>query len=186
LNRRNLQNAALFQMAWIGCVLGGAHDTSVWGAAAVLALMGLALMGPARRRDLGFATGAAAAGFLLDTLWIRTGILDYAGAAIAPLWIVLLWSGVGFTINHSLGFFRSRPWLGGAMAAVSAPLSYLAGERLGAVLIQDWSLLPLISLSWMLLFAAAFSLPPPTTPWKLSPRSHDERTDRSGGIRPRA
>jgi hypothetical protein len=157
MSRANLLNAGLFQVAWFACVLGGAADSSLWGAAALVALLGFSLAGGMGRFDLTLAGVAAAVGFLLDTAWIRTGILDYSGAPFAPLWIVMLWGGVGLTINHSLSMFQARPWLGGLLAGVTAPLSYLAGERFGAVSIGDPWLLPIVSLVWMLLFAAAFS-----------------------------
>jgi hypothetical protein len=158
MNAGNLLNAGLFQVAWFACVLGGARDVSSWGLLSVFALLVYALTAPTRRSDLSMAAVAAAVGFLVDTLWIRTGILDYHGAAVAPLWIVLLWVGVGLTINHSLSLFKARPWLGGLLAGAGAPFSYLAGERLGAVSVPDPWLLPIISLVWALLFLVAFTL----------------------------
>jgi hypothetical protein len=158
MNPGNLLNAALFQVAWFACVLGGARDVSSWGLVSVLALLVYALLAPTRRSDLTMGAVAAAVGFLVDTLWIRTGILDYHGAAVAPSWIVLLWVGVGLTINHSLSLFQPRPWLGGLLAGACAPVSYLAGERLGAVSIPDPWLLPIVSLVWAILFVVAFTL----------------------------
>jgi hypothetical protein len=158
MNPANLFNAALFQVAWFACVLGGARDTSSWGVLSVLALLVYALTARTRRADLTMGLVAAVLGFLVDTLWIRTGILDYQGAAVAPLWIVLLWVGVGLTINHSLSLFKARPWLGGVLAGACAPLSYLAGERLGAVTIADPWLLPVVSLVWAALFVVAFTV----------------------------
>jgi hypothetical protein len=157
LDRANLLNAALFQVAWFACVLGGAQNTSLWGAAALVALFAAAQLRGMRGSDLKLAVLAAAVGFLVDTLWIRTGILDYAGAALAPPWIVMLWAGVGLTINHSLSMFQARPWLGGLLAGATAPVSYLAGERFGAVSIADPWLLPVVSMVWMLLFVLAFA-----------------------------
>jgi len=158
MNPKTLLNAALFQVAWFACVLGGARDSSVWGLVSVSALLVFALAAPTRRSDLAMGVAAAAVGFLVDTLWIRTGILDYQGATVAPWWIVLLWVGVGLTINHSLALFKARPWLGGVLAGASAPLSYLAGERLGAVTIADPWLLPVVSLVWAALFVVAFTV----------------------------
>jgi hypothetical protein len=109
-------------------------------------------------RDLVLASVAAVVGFLLETVWIRAGVLDYAGAVVAPAWIVLLWVGVGLTVNHSLAFLQRRPWLGGAMAGATAPLSYLAGERFGAVVVPDPWLLAAVSAAWFLLFALGFAL----------------------------
>jgi hypothetical protein len=154
----NLVNAILFQTAWFACVLGGAAGSSVWGAAAVTGLAAFAALGDRLRSDLAFALGGAVLGFGLDTLWIRTGVLDYAGHAFAPGWIVLLWAAVGLTLNHSLAMFRARPWLGGSLAAASAPLSYLGGERLGAVLVPEPWLLAWVAVVWFAVFGAAFTV----------------------------
>lgn len=158
MNRWNVVNAVLFQVAWFACVLGGARGNALWGLAAVsLLLTHSALLGNVRR-DLLLAGGAAAVGFIVDTVWIRSGVLNYGGAAVAPVWIVLLWVAVGLTLNHCLSMFKARPWLGGLLAGLGAPLSYLGGERLGAVSIDEpWQLL-WISPVWLLLFALAFTL----------------------------
>lgn len=158
MNRGNVINAVLFQAAWFGCVLGGAQDVALWGLAAVLALAVYSLNAGTAGRDLVLASVAAAVGFLVETLWIRSGVLVYGDAMMAPLWIVLLWVGVGLTINHSLSMFKRRPWLGGLLAAGSAPLSYLAGERFAAVTVPDPWLLGAVSASWFVLFTLAFAL----------------------------
>jgi hypothetical protein len=158
MNRANLLNAGLFQGAWFACVLGGAAGTSVWGAGAVAGLAAFAAFGDRLRSDFAFALAAGLFGFALDTLWIRTGVLDYAGASVAPAWIVLLWVGVGFTLNHSLAVFCARPWLGGLLAGLSAPLSYLGGARLGAVAVPDPWLLGFVALAWWGVFTAAFAV----------------------------
>jgi len=154
----NLANAVLFQGAWFACVLGGAAGTSVWGAGAVAGLLAFAAVRDRLRSDLVYAAAGASVGFALDTLWIQAGVLDYSGAAVAPAWIVLLWAGVGLTLNHSMAPFAQRPWLGAALAGASAPLSYLGGERLGAVVVPEPVLLIVVAIAWMLLFGVAFRI----------------------------
>jgi hypothetical protein len=154
----NLLNAALFQGAWFACVLGGAAGTSAWGAGAVAGLLAFAAIRDRLRSDLAYAAVGAAVGFALDTLWIQAGVLDYAGAAVAPAWIVLLWAGVGLTLNHSMAPFALRPWLGAMLAGASAPLSYLGGERLGAVTVPEPMLLGVVAVAWMAVFGVAFRM----------------------------
>jgi hypothetical protein len=158
MNRWNVLNGVLFQLTWFACVLGGAASTSVWGVAAVVLLLGHAGFTGTLSRDVVLASAAAAIGFLVETFWIQTGVLDYGGATVAPFWIVLLWAAVGLSLNHCLSMFKSRPWLGGSLAGLGAPLSYLGGERLGAVSIADPLQLLWISVVWLLLFALAFHL----------------------------
>lgn len=156
MSRANLLNAALFQLTWFACVLGGAAGSSVWGALALASLLAFSGTRPLLRSDLVFAAGLGLVGLVLDTLWIRTGVLDY-GSAIAPAWIIMLWMGVGLTLNHSLALFAGRPWLGGLMAGAAAPLSYLGGERLGGVEVPDPVLLVVVAAAWFALFTLAFA-----------------------------
>lgn len=156
MNPWNVANGVLFQVAWFACVLGGAAGTSLWGALVLTLMLGQSLAGDAWRRDLRLALGTAVVGFALDTLWIHLGVLDY-GSAVAPVWIVMLWVAVGLSVHRCLSFFKSRPWLGGLFAGLGAPFSFLAGERFGAVVIDEPFELAIISLTWLLLFAALFS-----------------------------
>jgi len=154
----NLVNALLFQAAWFGCVLGGSVGSSRWGAMAVAGMVAFAAMRERWRSDLAWALAAAGVGFCLDTLWIRIGVLDYSGADVAPPWIVLLWAGVGLSLNHSLAVFVARPWIGGVLAGLSAPVSYLGGERLGAVVVSDPLQLALVAAAWCAVFTAGFAV----------------------------
>lgn len=157
MNRANLVNAALFQVAWFACVLGGAAGTSLWGSLTVVALILFSASLRMLRHDLPFVVAGLVAGFALDTAWIQLGILDYAGAEVAPLWIVLLWCGLGLTLNHSMQMFAARPLLGGLLAGATAPISYLGGERLGAVAVPDPWAMVWVGLVWAAVFWGAFT-----------------------------
>ena len=161
-------NAVLFQITWFGCVLGGARGVWVWGALGVLALVLFSQLQTTLRRDLRFVAVLVAVGFCLDTLWATTGVLDFGAEAhalvlgsfdlrLAPVWILFLWSGVGLTLMHSLGVFVSRPWLGALMAGGASVPSYLAGERLGGVVIPEPYALRIIVCVWGSLFFLMFS-----------------------------
>jgi len=151
-------NAVLFQVVWFAAVLGAAHGAPWlgWGALALLAAQ--ALTTPHWRIDLAFAVVCMAIGFLVDSMWSWSGILVYDGPGLAPGWIVALWAAVGLSLNHSLGWFRTRAILGGIAAGAIAPLSYLAGERLGAVNVPVPTLLGWIALVWAPVFAILFAL----------------------------
>lgn len=150
---QNVVQAVLFQANWFACVLGGA----LWGAAGICLLAWFSARVGRLSVDLCAAGVAALVGLCLDTLWIHLGVLDFAGAPVAPLWIVFLWMGVGMSLNHSLSFFKAHPLLGGLLGAMSAPLCYLAGERLGAVVVADAALLGLVAAVWFGVFWAAFA-----------------------------
>lgn len=148
-----LLNAALFQLTWFAAVLFGVFA----GLAAVVLLAMHGARGGVKTADLVLGSLAAAVGFGLDTLWIHTGILDFDGAVITPLWIVVLWLATGLTINHSLQPMARRPLPGAAAAGLMAPVSYLSGEALGGVSIPQPELLAVVSITWFALFLFVFS-----------------------------
>ena len=151
----NLINAGLLQVTWFAAVLGAA-DGIVWWAYAALGLLAAHVLSMGRwRRELIVAGTCVLMGGLLDTLWIHLGILDF-GTPVAPGWIVVLWAGVGLSINHSLSWFLERPLLGGVFAACAAPLSYSTGAGFGAAVILEPMGLAAISATWSVLFWALF------------------------------
>ena len=153
MSRAAITNVLLFQATWFACVAGGVW----WGLAALSAMIGFSWWVGRLAADAAVALAAAGIGACLDTLWIYAGVLNFFGAVFAPAWIVMLWIGVGLSVNHSLAFFKSRPLLGGLLAAVAAPVCYLSGEALGAVIVPDPALLGAISAVWFVLFWLGFA-----------------------------
>lgn len=156
MNKATIINGVLFQATWFACVLGGANGWFWPGVLGVLALIVSLSQSPALRHDALLAMVLLPVGTALDTLWIKTGILDFNGASIAPAWIILMWLAVALTVNHSLAFFRDRPLFGALAVLGAAPLSYLAGARLGAVVIPEPALLAVIAVTWAVLFYGVF------------------------------
>ena len=152
-----LMNALLFQTAWFACVIGGAAGAPLWGFACVLALVAFSWHVGMLHRDLRLMVVLGLAGFAVDTTWITLGILDYGEWSLAPSWIVALWLGFALTVNHSMGWLKQKPLLAAALAAIFAPVTYLAGTRLGAVEIADPLGLALISGTWAIMFLLLFS-----------------------------
>ena len=149
-------NLVAFQAVWAGCVIGaGAFDMHALAWLPTIALLLLTVRSPVARIDLYLALFAILVGWSLDSLWIFLGILDFThtSGSFAPYWIALLWLGLGQTINHSMVWFRDKGLLGAAIVGLFAPVTYLSGERLGAVNVEQIHLLPVICLSWFILFA---------------------------------
>lgn len=142
-------NALLFQVTWFAAVL--------WGTpAALVALVAVVVqIAPRRmlRADATLGAILAAVGLGLDTAWIHLGILDYGGAAVAPLWIVMLWVAVGVSLNHSFAFLVRMPRFGALLVGPAGAVSYLAGAQFGAVVVPDPTQLLLVVLSWTAVFA---------------------------------
>ncbi len=156
-------NALLFQITWFATLIGGAQGQWHWGAMGIVALLCFSAWRRSLPRDLMLVATLAVVGFCLDSIWAASGVLDYgsqanqlAGLTLAPVWIVLLWMGVGLTTRHSLKFLADRPALGAVLAGGAAIPSYLGGERLGAVVIPEVLALGFIVVAWGTLFFVLF------------------------------
>ena len=144
-------NALIFKAHWLACVLGGAY----WGLARIVSLIAFSFAVDFLRRDLPWAVALGAIGAGLDTLWIALGILDY-GAGFAPAWIIMLWVGLALTLNHAMYVFTSAPLIGGLLSGCAAPLTYMSGQALGAVVVPSPMQLLVIALTWAVLFYIVF------------------------------
>ncbi len=162
LSSSKFVNALFLKAAWVACVVGG----NSYGLGVVFAMLCLNIYQRNILADWPYAVGLGLFGLLLDSAWMYFGVLDYtssaslsiAGITLAPLWIVLLWVAVGLSLNHGLIFFVQRPLLGGMLVGASAPFSYMAGERFGAVVIPSYENLVVLGLVWFVVYYVLFSL----------------------------
>lgn len=86
--------------------------------------------------------------------WLGLFVFDNGSQlTLVPIWLVAIWFGFIGTLRHSLRFMTSKPLLITVASGISAPMSYLAAMRLGAVEfpLGIWATAILISLSWMLM-----------------------------------
>ena len=155
MSRSLVLNFVSFQALWFSCVVGGGGHGMVWLALASLVPISiLTWYSPTRSADAIIALLALAAGLIIDNIWVVLGILDYPHNTFAPYWIAFLWVGLGLTVNHSMALFRDHTLVGSLVVGIAAPVTYLAGERFGAVVVADLSATPLISIVWFLTFYA--------------------------------
>ena len=149
-----LLNFFAFQLGWFACVLGAANGRPWMGPVVVATVVAMHLV-RARRSlpELCLALAAMLIGLVLDSLLLATGWLRYPSGlwipGLAPYWIIAMWALFATTLNVSMGWMRGRPVLTVLMGAVGGPLSYLAGEKLGAIeLVQPIVALAALSLAW--------------------------------------
>lgn len=136
-----LLNLALYQAGWFACVLGAASGRPGWGAAAALTLIAAhLLLVRDRGEELRLILFAGALGAAVDTLQLRLGVfsfpsgqLAFGPAGLAPPWIVVMWMQFATLFRFCLRWLGGRYLLSGLLGLVGGPLSFLAGERLGAV-----------------------------------------------------
>ncbi len=131
-------NGALYQAGWLACVFGAAGGWPELGASLALALIGTHLwLAEERRREALLVGAAGLLGLLLDTLQLRLGVFSYPSgtpvAGLAPPFIVVLWMQFGTLFHYCFRWLSGRYLLGAALGLVGGPLSFLAGERIGAI-----------------------------------------------------
>lgn len=131
-------NFILFYVGWTACVAGAGNGLAWLGPALLLPLLAIQYaLTPDLRREWRFLALLAVLGTALDSLFALSGVLQYQpfpwGAPLAPLWIGSLWVMFGTTLGRSLAWLSDRPALAAALGLFGGPISYFAGERLGAV-----------------------------------------------------
>ena len=156
MNRHIIANTVFLQVLWFAVILGAAHE---WMTPAFVCffLFSLYHLSYAEnpKQEIGVIIIATLLGSTLDSVWVQLGWLKFGyaipAAGFAPFWIAILWAGLGLTLNHSLRWLQNRLLLAAALSMISAPLSYFAASRLGAVEILNPLFYPMLSLSWAVL-----------------------------------
>jgi len=149
---KNLTNAALFQIGWFTCVLGG---NSGWLLITfVILVVHLFLIGSWRSEGKLLMT-VFALGCLLDSALIKLGVFDFGEAGkVIPLWLALLWPLLATTLAHCLAWSARPWWLASALGAVGGPASYIAGSHLTYVQLPlgMWPSVLILGAIWAVIF----------------------------------
>lgn len=133
-----LINVLSFQIGWFGSVLGAGSGIPWLGPLIVPVLLAVHLwMVPDRRAALRTVLLVALIGVLVDSALGYAGLLQFHDgtfpAWICPPWLVGLWSIFATTLQHSLGWLIGRWRLAGLLGGILGPVSYFAGQQLGAL-----------------------------------------------------
>lgn len=151
--KSNIINFVLFQISWLGCVLSGAAGQNL---PALLITVFFVLIHRRffawRYADTRLIIAGLLVGLFLDSAYSAAGLMVYNAQTwppIAPWWILCLWVNFILTLNHSLSWMLERRWLAALLAGIGSPLSYYAGQKLGALNWQQPEMLVVIAaLSW--------------------------------------
>ena len=140
---RTLINFVAFQIGWFSCVISAAKGSPWVGLLVVILAVGLHLRTTERLRDeLRLLVLAVVMGLGFDSLLVAFGWVRYPSgmliSGIAPYWILAMWALFSTTLNVSMGWLKNKLLLASVMGAVFGPLSYLAGQRLGAIELIDF------------------------------------------------
>ena len=152
--KRTLLNFIAFQAGWFALVVGAAYG-QLWPG---MLLAGLAVaihlaLSERPGQEARLIVVALSAGLVCDSLLAASGWLRYASPApgLAPYWILAMWALFATTLNVSMRWLKGRIGLAALMGAVFGPLSYIAGQRLGALEFIDFqAAVPALAIAWAL------------------------------------
>lgn len=162
-------NIVGFQIGWFACVLGAAYQLPWLGVSNALFILVLhvvrsnnALM-ECQLLLLAVLFGLVFDSLLLDLAWIKFAPVAYWPDALSPPWMLSLWALFASTLNIALDWLKKHTALAVILGAISGPLSYWAGERLGALNLLNFNMAMLyLAVGWaiavpvLLKFASAY------------------------------
>lgn len=142
--KRTLINFVAFQAGWFSCVLSAAYGSPWMGLIAVCVIvMSHLVSADDRVHEVQLVALAVFLGLIFDSLLVSSGWVRYPSgmvfSGIAPYWILAMWALFATTLNLSMGWLKNNRLLASFMGAVFGPLSYLAGQRLGAIELVNFS-----------------------------------------------
>jgi hypothetical protein len=152
-----LLNLSLFKAGWVAAVFAAAASLPVLGTAVIAIAVAIHLWrSDAPRDEVLLLALAAAIGFVWESLLVYSGIVQYGAnaalAAVAPYWIVALWVLFATTLNVGMRWLQRNLLIAVIFGALGGPMSFLAGEKAGAVSFSDTSTaLVVIGLGWAVL-----------------------------------
>lgn len=159
-------NAIFYQATWLAAIAGAGRGWW-WAGPAALALFAAWQLAASsqRRADAWLLLCAAAIGFVVDSVFVQSGLLAYAAPLpwprFAPVWIVALWMSFALTLNHSLAYLKSHLVLAAVLGGIGAPLAYWVaarGWRALTFLTAPATALTALAVAWALLAPALCAL----------------------------
>lgn len=134
---RKLGNFAGFQAVWLACVISAASGEA-WAGLAVFAAVIAVHVWSARNRiaEVKLLGAAALIGLIAESALMGWGGIRFTGGGL-PVWMIALWVNFASTLRYSLEWLSGRYPLACVLGAVAGPLSYLGGQRLGAITVES-------------------------------------------------
>ena len=156
--KTNIYNAVSFNLAWLVCVLYGSAAALVAVSVVIAIHMIFISKNPP---ELAFIAGVMLLGVMVDSIFIRAGLLiSPDGSLWPPVWLVCLWGLFSATLNHSLKWFQTHLGVATLVGGVSGALTYLTGTRLSDFTLREPRMLSLgiMFLGWCLVFPFCLKL----------------------------
>jgi hypothetical protein len=137
-----LLNFVFFQVGWIFSVYGGAQQMPWLGPLVVSAVLMIHFRAAHKPgRELALILSCAFIGAVFDSTLVALGWVRYSSGIIsqsmAPYWIITMWMLFATTLNVSMRWLRNRDRLAATFGFIGGPLSYLAGQKLGGIILVE-------------------------------------------------
>jgi len=152
-----LFNLLIFDIAWFSSVIGAARGMPWLGPLAVL----IALMFHFRAarnptEEVLLVLSCAIIGALFDSFLVAAGLVTYKAGLfsdyLAPYWIITMWMLFATTLNVSLRWLRGKLWLAVLFGAAGGPVSYLAGQKIGGIVLSNQpAALAALAIGWAIM-----------------------------------
>lgn len=157
-------NFAVFEIAWISSVVGGAREMPWLGPVAVCIALTIHLSAarkPFEEVLLVLICAIIGAGF--DSILVASGWVTYKAGLfsdyLAPYWIITMWMLFATTLNVSMRWLRGKPWLAAIFGLVGGPTTYLAGEKLGGIVLSnEFAALGALAIGWAVMMPVLMRL----------------------------
>lgn len=136
-----LPNLFGYQLTWLATVWGAAHGKSDLGAFIGFLMIALHFK---KCHHLLAEYKTVCTSLLIGGLWelilVQQHWVVYEGAStitVVPIWILVLWTAFGTTLNGCLGWFKSHLIWSFAFGAIGGPLAWYGGSALGALNVPE-------------------------------------------------
>ena len=135
-------NFVFFQVGWFSSVYGGAQQMPWLGPLAVGAALLIHFRAAQRpQQELALILSCAAIGAVFDSALVALGWVQYSSGifseSAAPYWIITMWMLFATTLNVSLRWLRNKEKLAAFFGLLGGPVTYLAGQKLGGIVLVD-------------------------------------------------
>jgi len=135
-------NFVFFQVGWFSSVYGGAQQMPWLGPLAVSAALLIHFRAAKRpQKELVLILSCAAIGAAFDSGLVALGWVQYSSGIFselaAPYWIITMWMLFATTLNVSMRWLRNKEKLAALFGLLGGPITYLAGQKLGGIILVD-------------------------------------------------
>ena len=123
----------MFDLIWLAAVWG--RDPWLWLTCLGVGLLYMSAWRYLWVRRMQLAT-LIVVGLVAEYFMVAIGILKFTGTDYLPIWLVLLWFGFAAMALVVFTWLQKRYWLGVLAGLVFGPVTYFAGVRLDAAILQ--------------------------------------------------